>query len=108
MSLPNAAVDDQSPERQARLIWSVPLWPADDRRVWLQARAGKGPEGRDNPAVGWRDRTLEKNEDGYGAYLSWLGHNGLLIENEAINDRITPERTAGYIASLKSRLSPVG
>jgi len=56
----------------ARLIWPLPLWPADDRRIWIEARLGKGSEGRDNPAVAWSGRTLENRAQGYGRYLAWL------------------------------------
>jgi hypothetical protein len=62
------------------MIWPVALWPAEDRRIWLRSRLGKGREDRDNPAAGWNERTAEKNEDGYGRYLSWLNREGSLIE----------------------------
>ena len=81
---PAAAVPaDQLARRAELLIWPVALWPEEDRRIWLRSRVGKGLEGRDNPAVGWNERTAEKNEDGYGRYLSWLNREGLLIEDEA-------------------------
>ena len=98
---------DQLALRASRMIWRPPLWPVNDRQVWLRGCSGMWPEGLDNPAVDWRPRTLLKNEDGYGRYLSWLGHQGILNEDEAISDRITPTRLTGYVASLKAHLSPV-
>jgi integrase/recombinase XerD len=99
------------PEQLARradlLIWLVPQWPAEDRRNWIRNRLGKGLEGRDNPAVAWSERTTKKNANGYGRYLAWLARGGLLIEDETIIERVTPERVTSYAASLKSRFSPV-
>jgi len=63
---------DQAWLRQTRLIWPSSIWPANDRDGWIRARLGTGPAGRDNPAASWTQRTAEKNEDGYGGYLSWL------------------------------------
>jgi hypothetical protein len=108
MSPTIAVVTDPLARRTALLIWPVTLWPAEDSRIWVRSRVGKGPEGHDNPAAGWCGRTAKKNEDGYGQYLSWLHHEGLLIEADEVTDRITPERVATYVLSLKTRLSPEG
>lgn len=108
MSPTIAVVTDPLARRTALLIWPVTLWPAEDRRIWVRSRLGKGPEGHDNPAAGWCGRTAKKNEDGYGRYLSWLDHEGLLIEADAVSDRITPERVAAYVLNLKTHLSSVG
>jgi hypothetical protein len=93
--------------RALRLIWLPELWPANERRLWLRGCNGMWPEGRDNPATDWRPRTVEKNGDGYGCYLAWLYRQGVLIEEETIEERVTAERLAGYIADLKARVSPV-
>jgi integrase/recombinase XerD len=98
---------EQLSRRAALLIWPAALWPANDQIIWDRAHLGKGPEGRDNPAVRWGKRTTRKNEDAYGRYLAWLHREGLLIEDEAVIDRITAERIARYIASLKIHMSPV-
>jgi hypothetical protein len=50
------------------MIWLRPMWPALDRELWVRARGGNGKWGWDNPAVHWRERTVKKNEDGYGRY----------------------------------------
>jgi integrase/recombinase XerD len=97
----------QVAERPERLIWLVPQWPVEDRRNWIRNRLGKGLEGRDNPAVAWSERTTKKNANGYGRYLAWLDREGLLAEDEAITERVTPERVGSYTASLKSRFSSV-
>ena len=68
---------------------------------------GKGAAGRDNPAMTWSERTAKKNAGGYGQYLAWLNREGLLIEDEAVTERVTPVRVASYTASLRSRLSSV-
>lgn len=63
------------PAPPVRLIWPLAWWPAEDRMLWQRARQGQGPDGRDNPAAGWRARTAAKYADGYGRYLSpgWPG-----------------------------------
>jgi integrase len=105
---PAAAIPaDQLARRAELMVWPVALWPAEDRRIWLRSRLGKGREDRDNPAAGWNERTAEKNEDGYGRYLSWLNREGSLIENEAVTKRITAVRVAKYVDSLTSHLSSV-
>jgi integrase/recombinase XerD len=107
MSPAVAVPPEQLARRAELLIWLVPQWPAEDRRNWTLNRLGKGLEGRDNPAAAWSERTTEKNEDGYGRYLAWLAREGLLIEDEAVTARITPERVISYTASLKSHFSSV-
>jgi hypothetical protein len=60
---PAAAIPaDQLARRAELMVWPVALWPAEDRRIWLRSRLGKGREDRDNPAAGWNERTAEKNE----------------------------------------------
>ena len=106
---PAAAVPADQLARRAELH-DLAAWRCGPRRtvrIWLRSRIGKGLEGRDNPAVGWNARTAEKNEDGYGRYLSWLNREGLLIEDEAVTKRITAARVAKYVDSLKSHLSSV-
>ena len=107
MSADIAMASSAVSQQLVRLIWPLPLWPPLDRQLWVQACSGDGPDGLENPAAGWRDRTLKKNEDGYGRYLSWLHRQGLLIEKETISERLTPDRLALFVASLKAHLSPV-
>ena len=105
---PTVAVPPEQLARRAELmIWPVALWPAEDRLDWTRTRLGKGLDGRDNIAVGWSEPTTKKNEDGYGRYLAWLNRQGLLIEDEAVTERITLHRLPSYIAELKSHLSSV-
>lgn len=92
--------------RATLLIWLPSMWPEHDRRTWLAAQHGTGPAGLDNPAANWSKRTVKKNEDGYGRYLSWLHRAGLFVEAERVVDRITPDRLASYGAYLKSVVSP--
>ena len=96
--IPSTAV---TPALPSLLIWPPSRWPAPDKELWRIAQAGHGPDGPDNPAAGWRPRTLEKNEDGYGRYLSWLDREGLLLDGETSAGRITPERVKAYIAQFK-------
>ena len=103
---PEVAAPEHETSERGRLMWPLALWPADDRLIWTQARLGRGPEGRDNPAVGWSDRTWGNSANGYGRYLAWLHREGLLIEGETITERIIPARVSSYIASLKPTLSP--
>jgi integrase/recombinase XerD len=95
------------PAPPTRLIWPLAWWPAEDRMLWQRARQGQGPEGRDNPAAGWRARTAAKYAGGYGRYLSWLARSGLLLEAESGPARITPQRVADYTAMLKASVAPV-
>jgi integrase/recombinase XerD len=104
---PDSVSTNQLARRAALLIWPAPLWPTNDQIIWDRAHIGKGPDGRDNPAVRWNKRTTRKNEDAYGRYLAWLHREGMLIEVEAVTSRITPERVTRYVATLKTRLSPV-
>lgn len=106
MKLAATVLTDYQSLRAIRLIWPLALWSEFDRRTWTLARLGKGIDGWDNPAVGWSERTTEKNEDGYGRYLSWLNRKGLLVEEEPIVDRITATLIANYVASLKTHLAP--
>ena len=71
--------DEVSALRAARLVWRLALWPATDQLIWTRARPGKGPDGIDNPAMLWQDRTAKKHEDGYGRYLSWLTARACLL-----------------------------
>jgi len=102
----SADASDEGTERAERLIWPPRLWPAPDRLVWDKALKGKGPDGFNNPATGWRPRTAKKNEDGYGRYLSWLHSQDLWAEAEPVTQRVARERVIGYIAYLKSFLAP--
>ena len=87
------------------LIWPISLWPEHDRQRWVRSRLGKGPEGPDSPAIGWRGRTLKNNEIGYGGYLAWLARKGLFVEEQGTAERLTPDRIGAYVAELKARLS---
>ena len=107
MSAAGTGSDHPSAGEAPRLLWPVAWWPAPDRETWLAARQGKGPEGLDNPAVYWGERTLKKNTDGYGRYVSWLARNGVLSDAEPLAARITPQRVADYVAALKATLAPV-
>ena len=102
--IPSTAV---TPALPSLLIWPPSRWPAPDKELWRIAQAGHGPDGPDNPAAGWRPRTLEKNEDGYGRYLSWLDREGLLLDGETPAGRITPERVKAYIAQIQTHLATV-
>ena len=106
MTKPAELSPDRIAMRASRLLWPPVLWPANDREIWVQGCAGVWPEGLDNPAAGWSPRTVKKNQDGYGYYLSWLCRNGMLYEDEDVSDRMTPTRLAHYIASLKADLAP--
>jgi integrase/recombinase XerD len=107
MSQPISLTGDATSKRDTRIVWPLSIWPEVDQTGWNHARAGIGPEGRDNPSTGWCEKTLNNHEVGYGRYLSWLYRAGLFVEDEAVTLRITPHRLSGFIASLKPRVSPV-
>jgi len=103
--LPLPEPTDPQSLRATRLIWPPSIWPAHDRCAWVSARLGTGPAGYGNPAVSWSERTVKKNEDGYGRYLSWLYSKGLPTDDGTIQDRVTPARLAAFTACLKATLS---
>ena len=107
MSAASMPSDHPLAQEAPRLIWPPAWWPERDRETWLAARQGTGPEGLDNPAVHWSERTVKKNQDGYGRYVSWLARSGVLSDAEPLAARITPQRVAAYVAALKATLAPV-
>ena len=92
MSAASLPSDHPSAQEAPRLIWPVAWWPERDRETWLAARRGTGPEGLDNPAMHWSERTVKKNQDGYGRYVSWLARSGVLSDAEPLAARIPPQR----------------
>jgi integrase len=82
-------------------------WPVTDRNLWEATLAGHGEDGDDNPATNWRPRTIEKNTDGFGRYLSFLARHGELLPNECGATRITPDRIKAYVTEMKETVSSV-
>jgi integrase/recombinase XerD len=93
--------------RATRLIWPPAFWPAHDRAIWERARLGQGPLEEDSPAFRWRAPTIKNTENGYGRYLAWLHKEGLLVEDEEVEQRITKKRVASYRTLLNATISPV-
>jgi integrase/recombinase XerD len=79
----------------------VECWPALDRRAW-EAALKKGdcfePGG---VASNWPPSRLRQVQKGYGRYLHWLSHQGMLDATLAPADRITKDRLTGYLAELR-------
>jgi len=91
----------------ARVILPLIDWPVTDRMLWQAALEGHGEDGDDNRATNWRPRTIEKNTDGFGRYLSFLARQGELHPNECGATRITPERVKAYFMEMKGTVSSV-
>ena len=90
----------------ARRCLTVEHWPEADRRAWQAARRHGDPlDGRGRAAHLTRHSVI-KLEKGYGRWLTWLSLAGLLDSFVNPAERVTPERVAGYVASLQAINAP--
>lgn len=82
-------------------------WPAIDRRLFEEAcRPGDllEPGGE---ASGWRPATVRLRKEGYGSWLAWLTHEGLLEPEVMPADRCTRERLKAFLLFLQQHYKPV-
>ncbi len=84
----------------ARRCLPTAEWPSADRDIWAAAlREGDilEPGGERFRHAPGSNRAVE---GGYGRWLAWLAHAGLLEARVAPADRITPERVVAYLETL--------
>jgi integrase/recombinase XerD len=90
----------------ARRCRPVELWPAPDRSAW-EAAMNKGdvlePQGG---GAAWAPYSRSKIGKGYGRWLTWLDHRGLLDPDSEPAARITPDRVRDYVLELKNINAP--
>lgn len=79
-------------------------WPARDQLAWQAAcRPGRLLDVA-GPASGLAPATRHKRVSEWGRYLSFLLNEGELHQDEGPADRLTEDRVAHYIVSLRARL----
>jgi integrase len=87
-------------ERRCRALEQWPQW---DQRQWqsaLQAGDLLEPGGCRAERSPFSNRAMVK---GYGRWLVWLDSRGLLDEQVAPGDRITPDRVRAYVGHLEAQ-----
>jgi site-specific recombinase XerD len=78
-------------------------WPALDRQAWSHALPeNEGTLAEGNGAANWRQSTRELHSRCYGIWLSWLRSEGLLIEEERPEQRVTKARLAAYLQAERA------
>lgn len=91
----------QDPNRRC-----LPLaeWPEKDRCAWEAALApGDILDGTVGAGFGWSDATRYKYYKGYGRWLTFIIHAGLVTADEAPEDRVTQDSIRAYIEELKAQ-----
>jgi integrase/recombinase XerD len=81
-------------------------WPELDRQGWIQSLQPGDPFEPGGAAAPWADSTKEVTLNGYGRFLNWLSHNGLLDRETPPAARITRGVVIAYYEYLDSCLSP--
>ena len=83
-------------------------WPEIDQLLWEKATTDADPLFEPGRAARWRPKTLRSVMTRYGLWLAWLAENGLLDSTVLPPARVTRERLAEYVQSLRSMgLAPV-
>ena len=87
---------------------SLPLaeWPAQDREGWVRALQPGDPFEPGGVAASWAETTKEVTVNGYGRWLTWLDHHGVLDRDAMPAARVTKERVIAYMEYLQACLSP--
>jgi len=84
----------------------VEHWPDADREAWEQAIAQGGPFTAAGPAAHLATSTQRARSGSYGQFLSFLDAMDELHEDDSPEERVTPKRLGGYLASLQARVCP--
>ena len=80
-------------------IRALPLthWPAGDRDLWQrQAAPGRPRVGVLRPACTLRDASVDSYRKGYGMWLGYLSHRGVLDPDQTPAERVTAENLVAY------------
>jgi hypothetical protein len=87
---------NRSPSR----CWRVEEWPTSDRAAWQRAQKPGDLLEDGGFASRWSKNTSRKTASGYGRFLGWLSHHGLLDPDSAPAGRITRACVDAYIKEL--------
>ncbi|MDU8914131.1 tyrosine-type recombinase/integrase [Aestuariicoccus sp. MJ-SS9] len=81
-------------------------WPEQDRAAWQELlRDGDVLEGR-GPGAHWSEATRHTLQKHYAGWLGWLDARGMLDQQVAPSDRITPEAVTAYAHELMACVAP--
>ncbi len=86
-------------------ILPVEEWPGLDRIAWEAACRQESPLDPPGRAVAWSDATQSIARATWGRFLTFLVCTDDLDQAEAPDQRLTRERCAGFITSLRQRLA---
>ena len=80
-------------------------WPAQDRRLWEQARRPAEFLGRPGAAAHWRPATAKQTAKAYGLWLFHLGAIGRLDPDLRPDHRVTEATLMSFVQSLRGLAS---
>lgn len=81
-------------------------WPALDQELWLAGTRSAGLFEVQGAGAAWAAPSRRKTEQGYGAWLTWLGQAGSLDVSAHPADRVTRERVHAYMTRLTEVYAP--
>ena len=81
-------------------------WPAKDRTAWHLAQEPGDALEPGGLAATWSKVTRTMAANGYGRWLTWLEHRGLLDSDASPDQRISKERLSAYWAELAATNAP--
>lgn len=84
---------------QAR-SWPASSWPAADHQLWMDACAGVGLHGEENPAFSWSPRWRQMIETAHGRYIAWITVTARGVHLPPA-DRIQPAAITAFIEDLE-------
>lgn len=76
-------------------------WPAADQQLWMDACAGVGLLGEENPAFSWSPRWRQMIETAYGRYIAWIAVTTHAVQLPPA-DRIQPAAITAFIEDLEN------
>ena len=90
----------------ARRCLKVDEWPEADQVAWRRALDQGDPLEDQGPASHWSPETIHKHRRGYGRWLNFLRHNGLLDETAMPGERVTRALVGKYLKELERTVAP--
>jgi integrase len=85
---------------------TVDAWPEPDRTRWRRGLSPASLLDETGHAAKWRPATISLVERAYASFLYWLETLGQLVEDEALEQRATPERIDAYCTYLEGKIKP--
>jgi integrase/recombinase XerD len=93
---------------RTRYALSIQYWPKIDRAAWTKALQDADLFGERGIEAHWADATRAQVANGYGMWLHFLEAIGALQHDVMPTSRLSADRLAAYVESLKARsLSPI-